>query len=301
MKNNITLSIGIPVLNEEKNISNIIEDIFQQDLRTVSLAEIIVISDASSDSTEQIVGRFKKPEIKLYRNEERIGKALTQNIIARKAAGDLLVLLDADIRIRDKKFLEKLIKPIMNDKLVGITSPKILPIKSDTFIGDVLDYSVRIKNKIYESYDHGNNIYSCHGRARAFSKRLYKKIKWPKISSEDSFSYLYAISNKFKFCLVPATEIYYKSPQNYLDHLSQSRRFFESEKELEMYFPKKKLQKAFKLPFVLTLRTICLYFLFNPIYFLIYLIVLIRVKLNNNEYGVLWVMSQSSKESIELK
>ncbi|MGH7139953.1 MAG: glycosyltransferase [Pirellulales bacterium] len=56
--------------------------------------EIIVADDASSDgSVDEVTARF--PELRILRNEQRLGVSPTKDLGARRATGDVLVFLDA--------------------------------------------------------------------------------------------------------------------------------------------------------------------------------------------------------------
>ena len=58
---NPTLSIGIVAFNEEANIAHLLKTILDQKIESVLMMEIIVVSDASSDKTDEIVGSFADP------------------------------------------------------------------------------------------------------------------------------------------------------------------------------------------------------------------------------------------------
>ena len=55
MKNSLTLTVGIPAYNEEANIIQLIDDILKQEYDGLELMKVIVSSDASTDSTDELV------------------------------------------------------------------------------------------------------------------------------------------------------------------------------------------------------------------------------------------------------
>jgi len=67
------ITIGIPAYNEEKNIGNLLNDILNQKLEHNILEKILVISDNSTDKTDEIVSSFMKryDNIQLIRIEKR--------------------------------------------------------------------------------------------------------------------------------------------------------------------------------------------------------------------------------------
>ncbi len=94
------LSIIIPAYNEEEAITAIIESCLTAreaivEQTPLSQVEIIVVSDGSSDSTEQIAGGYE-PEIRViaYADNRGYGAALKTGFAA--ARGELVSFLDAD-------------------------------------------------------------------------------------------------------------------------------------------------------------------------------------------------------------
>ena len=179
MKNKLTLTIGIPAYNEEANISTLINSIKEQKLVTALLREVIVYSDASSDGTIDVVTRMKMKSLRVVSGKKRMGKSYAMNQIIKHTTSDILILLDGDILIRDNQMVEKLIEPI-RVRHADLTSARVKEFWTNTKFEEILKISMLLKKDIFESYNEGNNIYTCHGRARGFSKKLYKSISFNK-------------------------------------------------------------------------------------------------------------------------
>ena len=122
-KNKKSVTIGIPLYNEEHNIGYLLDDILKQIEHNYVLKNIIISSDGSTDNSIAIVEKYADRRIKLLRNTERKGVAVRQNQIISETDTDILILFNADISIRDRNFIEKVTKPIRVDrvdtKLVG--------------------------------------------------------------------------------------------------------------------------------------------------------------------------------------
>jgi len=75
------ISIGIMAFNEEKNIGRLLKVLLSQELKKVKIEEIIVVSDGSTDKTDEIVRKFMKENkiVKLITRNKRMGKALAIN------------------------------------------------------------------------------------------------------------------------------------------------------------------------------------------------------------------------------
>ena len=97
-----TVTIGIPVYNEEANISSLINSIKKQKLATASVKEIIVYSDASTDRTVEMLKLMKIKSLRVLSGKKRMGKSFAMNQIIKQTTSDILVILDGDILIRDE-------------------------------------------------------------------------------------------------------------------------------------------------------------------------------------------------------
>lgn len=93
-----TVSVLIPVYNEETVIREKLTGILLSDY-PAELLEILVGSDASDDSTDEIVESVAAGEkrIKLHRSNMRRGKSAMLNDLAALAGGDILIITDANV------------------------------------------------------------------------------------------------------------------------------------------------------------------------------------------------------------
>jgi cellulose synthase/poly-beta-1,6-N-acetylglucosamine synthase-like glycosyltransferase len=88
------ISFLIAARNEEAGIGEKIEQTLALDYPADKL-EILVLSDSSTDRTDEIVKSFPDPRVRLLRMEPRRGKTSAQNRGVREARGDVLVFSDA--------------------------------------------------------------------------------------------------------------------------------------------------------------------------------------------------------------
>jgi len=84
------VTVLIPAYNEAQNIAATIQNKLEQDYPSDRL-EIIVISDGSTDGTDDIVREFSSQKVRLIRREQREGKAAGLNEGVRHASGEILV------------------------------------------------------------------------------------------------------------------------------------------------------------------------------------------------------------------
>ena len=87
------VSVNMPVYNGAAYIGQAIDSIVQQ---TYPHWELIVVNDASTDDTVQIVNAFKDDRIKLIHNKKQLGLAHVRNVGVAASAGKYIAILDSD-------------------------------------------------------------------------------------------------------------------------------------------------------------------------------------------------------------
>ena len=115
MKNDILVSVCIPVYNSEKTIKNTIESVINQTYKNI---EIIVIDNNSTDKTTQIVESIKDIRIKLFKNEINLGMVGNWNKCLEYISGQYFTILCADDTIEVDCITKRLKYMISNDKIV---------------------------------------------------------------------------------------------------------------------------------------------------------------------------------------
>lgn len=111
---NLGVSVIITAYNEEKTIRSCLESLVKQDYKPL---EIIVVDDGSIDKTSAISKEFNAKSYRL--NHE--GTAISRNFATKKAIGEILVFLDADMEF-EKNFITKLTAPINKQETKGTFS-----------------------------------------------------------------------------------------------------------------------------------------------------------------------------------
>jgi len=143
------VSVGIMAFNEEKNIGRLLEALLNQNLEETRIKEIIVVSDGSTDETDEIATRFMKKSkiIKLITRNKRKGKALAINSFIKTASSKILVLESADT-LPEKNCIEKLCLPLFK-KNVGICASHPIPInKKNSFMGFTINLLWSLHHRI---------------------------------------------------------------------------------------------------------------------------------------------------------
>jgi cellulose synthase/poly-beta-1,6-N-acetylglucosamine synthase-like glycosyltransferase len=89
-----TVSVLIAAYNEEGGIRKKIEQTLELDYPSDKI-EIIVLSDCSTDHTDEIVKSFTDSRVRLFRAPQRKGKTNAQNLGVEVANGEVLIFSDA--------------------------------------------------------------------------------------------------------------------------------------------------------------------------------------------------------------
>lgn len=295
------VSIGIPAYNEEANIKHLLESLLKQKQDNFELQEIIVFSDASTDKTVELANSFGDWRIRVIDNKERQGQTGGQNQIIKLFTGDILILLNADILPADEDFLHHLVEPFYENPAVGLVSCAGAHPRPKTFVEKVLNFSRDIVEDITKSSQGTENVYFCHGYARAFSKKFAKTIEWPKSVGEDAYSYFLAKSNEEQFFYQPKAVVLYRMPQTLKDHFKQSVRFAFSQKRMQIQFPHIDIRAEYAISKPALALVLIKHFFRHPILTISYLFFQILALFN--PYKVtdtnIWEPSQSSKNLVD--
>jgi glycosyltransferase involved in cell wall biosynthesis len=166
------VTIGIPSYNEGQNITNLLLSLEAQDARIFE----VIISDDSSDQTPDLVRDFAQHSslnIRLFHHNGRRGAAAAWNQIFQEAAGDIIVLYDADT-IPHPFCTNQLVSSIQGN--VGLCASNPQPVQSEGIAGKASAFISKWLRSVRLS---GLSQYTVMGRALAIDSRLAKNIEIP--------------------------------------------------------------------------------------------------------------------------
>lgn len=105
-----TLSIVVPIYNEEKTLTQLLDKVLEIDLPESYQKEIILCNDCSKDSSQQIIDDYcqKYDFIKSVKNPKNLGKTQTVKQGLLKSTGDWVVIQDADLEYDPQDLVDML-------------------------------------------------------------------------------------------------------------------------------------------------------------------------------------------------
>lgn len=203
------ISITVPVYNEEKQIRGVIESLLRLEY-PADRRQIMVISDASTDRTDEIVSEFADRGVELLRLPQRGGKGEAERAAAQVVRGEIVVNTDASIRIRPEAL--KNIIANFSDPEVGLASGRDVSVSG-------FDEDVNVGESGYVGYEMWvrrmetdvSGIVGASGCFYAMRTELHRKPLPPALSRDFASALITrengyrAVSADNAVCLVPRT------------------------------------------------------------------------------------------------
>ncbi len=110
----------IVVWNSAKEIGRCLDSLSSD----AAVSEIIVVDNASSDATREIVKGY--PKAKLLENPQNMGFAAAANMGIAEASGEFVFLVNPDVSFEGDTFLSSLAAALEADPKAGAAAPKLL-------------------------------------------------------------------------------------------------------------------------------------------------------------------------------
>ena len=168
------VTVLIPAYNEEKHIAATIKNKLDLDYPSGKI-EIIVVSDGSTDRTEEIVEQFENRGVQLLRQGPRAGKTSALNLAIPMAVGEIIIFSDAN-SIYERGALKALLANFA-DVEVGYVTGKMVYVNPDgTIIGDGCSAYMKYENFLRACETAIGSVVGVDGGIDAVRKEIYKPM-----------------------------------------------------------------------------------------------------------------------------
>ncbi len=205
------VTLIISVYNEAATIEEKLKNALSLDYPKEKL-EILVVSDASTDGSDDIIRGYQDQGIKLLRQEERAGKTLGLNHAVQKATGEIIVFSDANA-MYEPDAVRKLVRNF-NDPKVGYVTGESRYLTSE-------ESSVSVLENLYWTYEIAikkmesrlGSMVGADGAIYAIRNTLYSPLKSTDIN--DFVNPLQIIFKKYRGIYEPEAVCYEETASSF--------------------------------------------------------------------------------------
>ena len=194
-----TVSVVIPTHNRAELLKRAINSVLRQ---TFEDFELIVVDDASSDNTPEVVESINDSRIRYVRLKKNSGGPVARNTGIKKARGEFIALLDDDDEWLPNRLELQIEKFEGLEKDVGVVYGGFYYVSQDT--GEILGKRIpRYRGNVYAHFLKENFVGS---PTLLIRRECFKKAGLfdPKLKSSQDWDMWLRIAKYYKFDYVPA-------------------------------------------------------------------------------------------------
>ena len=221
----LSASVGICAYNEEATIGSHLQSLQRQELNRVEVVQIMVVSSACRDRTNEIVERLRQEDdrIELIQQPERRGKASAVNLFLQEARAGTCILVSADTVLAPRT-IEHLCLPFLDER-VGMTGGHAIPVNDpSTFMGFASHLIWHLAHEVSLTAPK-------LGELIAF-RNIVDRI--PEDTAVDEASIEAVVTQKgYSLRYVPEAIIYNRGPDTVSDYIKQRRRIYAGHLDLK--------------------------------------------------------------------
>lgn len=172
-----TVTIVTAAFNEGAHIESTVHNKLAQDY-PAELLDMIVVSDESTDDTDEIVARIatEASRVRLIRQSPRQGKTSGLNLAMPQARGEIVVFADANSIYRADT-VRKLVRNFA-DPAVGYVTGKMVYVNPDgSLVGDGCSAFMRYENALRAAESQVGSVVGVDGGVDCVRRRLYRPMR----------------------------------------------------------------------------------------------------------------------------
>jgi glycosyltransferase involved in cell wall biosynthesis len=142
------VSIVIFAKNEEEMLPLCLKSVYSQ-IYPRNKLEVIFVDDMSSDKTAEIA---KSYSVKYFKRDSKGDRDANKLFGFQKTTGEIVTYLDADIHVRGKTWLKKMVKPLVDDKEITASFTKYYSDEHSSNIERYLNLDPLQRDAIYQFF-----------------------------------------------------------------------------------------------------------------------------------------------------
>jgi GT2 family glycosyltransferase len=210
--------------------------------------EVILVDNASNDNSVKLVENTfsKERRLRIIRNPRNFGFSGGNNVGIEHSRGEYIVLLNNDT-IVDKHWLTELVKPMENDKTIGVAQSKLLSINGEKIdsAGDFINYFGLAFQRGWGEVDKGQynkarKIFSARGASMMIRRSVINRVGLLDpdlfLSYEDiDFCWRVRLAG-YKIMFAPSSVVYHVGGASMLSEKSFRKTFYDSKNYIITFF-----------------------------------------------------------------
>lgn len=241
MKEQALVSIILPVYNGEKHLREAIDSILNQ---TFTNLELIIVDDASTDSTPLIIRSYADTRIKYYKNENNLRVVQTLNKAIDIANGEYVARMDADDIAKPERIARQIAYLQANPQVAVVDCIMEYIDENSQPLG-------RNNNNITSADDIRRHLlrHNCLGHSSIMTrKHVYAQYKYRQIDYEDYDLWLRLLNDGLTIHKIPEPLLQYRIHSASITGAAQinNTHFYKLAKSMYYYYSRLSLQDKLK-------------------------------------------------------
>ena len=169
------VTVVIPAYNEADCIEATVRNKLAQSY-PAELLDILVVSDASEDGTDEIVNAIGDPRVRLIRQEPRRGKTAGLNMAVAEAEGEIIVFSDAN-SLYESNAIERLVNNFADPRVGYVTGKMLYQNRDGSLVGDGCTGYMRYENALRAWESDIGSVVGVDGGVDAVRRSLYQPMR----------------------------------------------------------------------------------------------------------------------------
>lgn len=212
------------------------------------------------------------------------------------ANSDVVVLFEADT-ILTHGYFQYLLEPFKETNSLGLVQGNIKEAPTVSSFGRMMSEQKNIYHSFTMQNDNVAKYFTSGRGGRAFSKEIYRHLRWPKNIPEDVYAHLWCLQNNKKIFFAKKAVCLFKVPESIGDLFLERSKNNSGYESLKKYFPEKLINEVYHRSKLQTIKMTLMFFINSPASFFYYQLVnlLITITPKNAGFTDFWSAARSTK------